>query len=56
MGLAVLPLTQVPELRDLGGGQQVACHFPLTPEATLLQRAEELGRDVVVAEVDRDSR
>jgi oligopeptide transport system ATP-binding protein len=42
--------TEVPFLQDLGGGQQVACHFPLTTEATLLQRAEALGRDVVVAE------
>jgi oligopeptide transport system ATP-binding protein len=44
--------TEVPELRDVGRGQQVACHFPLDAEATLLQRAEALGRDVTVAEVD----
>ena len=42
----------VPELRDIGDGQQVACHFPLTPDRTLLQRAEDMGRTVTVAEVD----
>lgn len=44
--------TEVPELRDLGGGQQAACHFPLDNEMTLLQRAEAMGRDVTIAEVD----
>ncbi len=43
---------EVPELRDIGGGQQVACHFHLTPDRSLLQRTEDLGRKVVVAEAD----
>ncbi len=44
--------TDVPELVDLGHGQQVACHFPLAPGDTLLQRAEALGREVTIAEID----
>jgi oligopeptide transport system ATP-binding protein len=41
--------TDVPELREVAPGHQVACHFALEPGETLLERVEALGRSVTVA-------
>ena len=41
--------TDVPPLRDLGDGRQVACHFPLAGDDTLLGRATSLGREVTIS-------
>jgi len=40
---------EVPPLREIAPGHQVACHYALEPGETLLARTEELGREVTVA-------
>lgn len=40
---------EVPPLREVAPGHQVACHYALEPGETLLARTEELGREVKVA-------
>jgi len=42
-------VTEVPELREIAVGHQVACHFDLKPGETLIRRTEELGRTVDIA-------
>ncbi|NND75606.1 MAG: dipeptide ABC transporter ATP-binding protein [Ilumatobacter sp.] len=43
--------TEVPELRVIGEGHQVSCHFPLEAGETLLQRVQQLGRTPVMSTV-----
>ena len=40
---------EIPPLREVAPGHQVACHYALEPGETLLARTEELGREVMVA-------
>jgi oligopeptide/dipeptide ABC transporter ATP-binding protein len=40
---------EIPELREVVPGHQVACHYALEPGETLLQRVAELGRSVTIA-------
>jgi oligopeptide/dipeptide ABC transporter ATP-binding protein len=40
---------EVPELRLVGHHQQVACHFPIQPGESLLDRVRSMGRDVEIA-------
>jgi oligopeptide/dipeptide ABC transporter ATP-binding protein len=42
--------TDVPELREIHSGQFVACHFPIEPGETLVDRVRALGREAHVAE------
>ncbi|TVR34367.1 MAG: dipeptide ABC transporter ATP-binding protein [Nitriliruptor sp.] len=42
--------TEIPELRELTPGHFGACHYALEPGETLLQRVEDLGRRVQVAD------
>ena len=41
---------EVPELRTVRPGHEVACHYPLEPGETLLDRVHDLGRTAIVAE------
>jgi oligopeptide/dipeptide ABC transporter ATP-binding protein len=40
---------EVPELRVIGDGRQVACHDPLEVGVSLVERARGLGREVTIA-------
>jgi oligopeptide/dipeptide ABC transporter ATP-binding protein len=40
---------EVPQLVTIRSGQEVACHFPLADNETLLERIESMGRTVVIA-------
>jgi oligopeptide/dipeptide ABC transporter ATP-binding protein len=40
---------EVPELQQIAAGHQVACHFPLQANETLLERVHSMGRSAVVA-------
>jgi oligopeptide/dipeptide ABC transporter ATP-binding protein len=42
-------VAETPELRDVGSGHQVACHFPIAPGETLLDRVGAMGRTVEIA-------
>ncbi len=41
--------TEVPELRTIGTGHEVACHFPIDENETLLERVQSMGRSVDIA-------
>ncbi|MFP5309239.1 MAG: ABC transporter ATP-binding protein [Actinomycetes bacterium] len=47
--------TEVPELRRLRPGHEVACHYALEEGETLVERVKELGREVRVARSETDS-
>ena len=40
---------ETPELRSIGDGHDVACHFALVPGETLLERVQSMGRSVAIA-------
>ena len=40
---------EVPELQPLGSGHEVACHFPLAPGESLIDRVQSMGRTVDIA-------
>ncbi|MFP5489002.1 MAG: oligopeptide/dipeptide ABC transporter ATP-binding protein, partial [Acidimicrobiia bacterium] len=40
---------EVPEVRQVGDGHGVACHFAIEPGETLLERVQSMGRTVDIA-------